>query len=100
VKARAKAEAVASWLGRRGRWDLLVQTVRPVLRRPGAIKSCLRRAGAAHRLEDIGVERERFCEAVLQAPAMRARFTSLDLGFLVSALPGAIEEIVDTWLVK
>ena len=73
--------------------------IMPVLRKPEAIKSCLARAGAAHRLEDIGCSRERFLTALLNCFMIRGRFTSVDLAYAVGILPACAEEVVDRWLI-
>ena len=83
-----------------GAWDSLRQRLKPMLREPSAIQQCLRTAGAACAVADIGCSRERFLRAVMQAATMRGRFTSLDLGFVTGVLPAAAEELIDTWLMQ
>jgi hypothetical protein len=60
----------------------------------------LQQAGAAHRIEDIGIDRDRFLWAVLNGAQMRERFTSLDLAWATGVLPDAADEIIDTYLVR
>ena len=98
AKKRASAEAARAALAAPGRWTALRAELSPILRSPGRIKECLSRSGAAHRIADIGCTRERFLTAVRHCGAIRGRFTSIDLGWLTGLLPGAAEEIVDTWL--
>jgi len=98
AKKRASAEAARAALAVPGRWIALRGDITPILRGPGRIKECLSRSGAAHRIADIGCTRERFLTAVHHCGAIRGRFTSIDLGWLTNLLPGAAEEIVDTWL--
>jgi len=98
VKKRASAAAARAALSAPGRWAALRAELSPILRSPGAIQECLSRSGAAHRIDDIGCTRERFLAAVRHCGAIRGRFTSIDLGWLTGVLPGAAEEIVDTWL--
>jgi hypothetical protein len=69
-----------------------------MLRQPAAIKECLRKAGAAHRIQDIGCGRERFLTAVTNGAGIRARFTSIDLFFALGLLPDAAEETAEEWL--
>ena len=64
-----------------------------------AVKQCLRAAGAAHRLEDIGCTRNRFLAAAHHAHQMRERYTIIDLARAVGVLPNAAGEIVDEYLV-
>ena len=71
----------------------------PQLRRPEVIKNCLKSAGAAHCMADIGSTPQAFYQAVSNCASMRERFTSIDLGYLVGLLPGAAEEIIEDWLV-
>ena len=98
ARKQASAEAVRAALAAPARWAALRAEIAPMLRSPGRIKECLSRSGAAHRIADIGCARERFLTAVRHCGAIRGRFTSIDLGWLTGVLPGAAEEIVDTWL--
>jgi len=93
-----RMEQACELLGTAGRWEAVRRAVAPVLRPPELIKRCLRRAGAAHRIEDLGCSRERFLLAVQHAGAIRGRFTSIDLAHAAGVLPDAAEELVDTWL--
>lgn len=79
-------------------WEKLRATLKPMTKPAVAIKDCLRRAGAAHRLEDIGCRRERFLAAALHAHQMRERYTILDLAWAVGVLPKAAEGIIDQYL--
>jgi len=83
-----------------GLWGRMREELRPGLRSPQQIKDCLRRAGAAHHLEDIGVTRTHFLEVLAHAHEIRERFTVLDLARLVRVLPERAESIVDKWLVN
>jgi glycerol-1-phosphate dehydrogenase [NAD(P)+] len=85
-------------LARPGCWDALRREVTPMLRQPETIKECLRKAGAAHRIADIGCSRERFLMAVMNGAGIRARFTSIDLFFALGLLPDAAEGVVEEWL--
>ncbi len=87
-------------LSSEGTWDRLRATLSPVLRKPAWVKDCLRRAGAAHCLDDIGCTREQFSAAVRNGAGIRARFTSLDLGHCAGVLPDKIEDIIDEWLIS
>ena len=64
-----------------------------------AIKQCLRTAGAAHCLDDIGCTRDRFLTAAHHAHQMRERYTIIDLARAVGILPGAAGDIVDEYLI-
>jgi glycerol-1-phosphate dehydrogenase [NAD(P)+] len=81
-----------------GCWDALRAELRPLLRPPAEIKDALRRAGAAHRAEDIGCTRGRVLSVLLHAHEMRPRFTVLDLARLVGVMPRAAGELVAEWV--
>ena len=95
---RAAAAKAVSRLSEPGMWDRLRERLANYVKGPAGIKDCLRRAGAAHTLQDIGCSRERFVGAVGCCGAIRARFTSIDLGHITGVLPRATEDIIDEWL--
>ena len=80
-----------------GAWDELRRRIAPVLRPPETISSCLRAAGAAWRAQDLGGDRRRLLIAFRHAHQARARFTVLDLAYLLGLLPEAGAEILDRW---
>ncbi len=80
------------------RWEEIRAALAPLYRPPQVIKSVLQRAGAAHRLADIGVSRERFLDAVLHAHEVRERYTVLELARSAGVLPEAAGDVVDRWL--
>jgi glycerol-1-phosphate dehydrogenase [NAD(P)+] len=82
-----------------GRWEELRSALSVLYRPPQLIKEVLRRAGAAHRLADIGVSREHFIAAVLHAHEVRERYTVLELARSAGILPEAAGDLVDRWLV-
>jgi glycerol-1-phosphate dehydrogenase [NAD(P)+] len=92
-----RAQRAARWLD--GSWETLRPELGAMLRSPGSIKEALARSCAAHRISDIGCSRDRFLQAVLHCGAMRARFTSIDLGWCAGLLPEAASELMDEWLV-
>lgn len=92
------ARAVAALQANPALWASIRADLRPKLRSPHAVKECLRRAGAAHRLGDIGIGRERFLAALLHAHQIRERYTILDLARAVGVLPQRAEALVERWL--
>ena len=94
----ARVQRASELLTEPGRFDAIRERLTPVLRKPEALKRCLRVAGAAHRLDDIGCSRERFLMAVEHCSSMRARFTSIDLARLAGLLPRVVEALIDEWL--
>ncbi len=78
-------------------WDHLREEVRTFAKPPEQIRSCLKRAGAAYRAEDIGCSRKRILSALLHAHEMRSRFTILDLARIIGVLPRSAKEIVEEW---
>jgi glycerol-1-phosphate dehydrogenase [NAD(P)+] len=92
---RSKAERAAARLAQPGVWERVRATLAPMTRPAAAIKDCLRKAGAAHRLTDIGCTRERFLAAAQHAHQIRERYTVIDLARAAGVLPGAAQEIID-----
>lgn len=97
-KQSARMQQACEALSEPGCWERVRAALKPML--PGAawVKDVLQRAGAAHRVEDLGIDRARFTWAVLNGAQIRQRFTSLDLAFATGVLPGAVDEIIDTYL--
>ena len=90
-KNERMAEA-RSVLSADGKWDEMRAAVAPMLRAPELLRTCLREASAAYRLEDIGCSHERYLGAFTHARDIRARFTVLDLAHLVGIIPDAAQE--------
>ncbi len=97
-KQTVRLAAAATELREDGRWESLRETLSPIVPSPDRVKTVLSRAGAAHRIADLGIDRERFLWAVFNGAQMRERFTSLDLAWVTGVLPGAAEGIVEEWL--
>jgi glycerol-1-phosphate dehydrogenase [NAD(P)+] len=87
----------AEWLAAGGNWDLLRNSIAPMLAAPRRVRDCLAAAGAACRAEDIGCDHARLLAAFRHAHEIRARFTVLDLAHLLGVLPAAAAEIVAAW---
>lgn len=99
VLKRRKAERAAQrFTEDPGLWDKLRAELKPMTRPAADIKRCLKMAGAAHRIEDIGCTRERFLDAALHSHQMRERYTIIDLSRAAGILPAAAGEIVDEYL--
>lgn len=96
-KKRERVAQACRRLSEPGVWDRVRGALRPLLRSPQAIRSCLRESGAAWRHADLGCSRERFLTAVVHCGAIRGRFTSIDLAWAAGLLPGAAERLVDRW---
>ena len=97
---RAKVPAAVERLSRPGAWDALRAELAPMTRRAAQIKDCLRRAGAAHRISDLGCPKDRFLQAILHAHQMRERYTISALARAAGVLPGAAGEIVEEFLTE
>ncbi|MBI3985432.1 MAG: iron-containing alcohol dehydrogenase, partial [Lentisphaerae bacterium] len=96
---RTKAEAAVGRLRERpALWDEIRAVLKPMARRASEIKDCLHRAGAAHRVADIGCTRERFLAAALHAHQMRERYTVIDLARAAGLMPRCAAEIMDEYL--
>jgi glycerol-1-phosphate dehydrogenase [NAD(P)+] len=79
-------------------WQRLRGLLAPMLPDPRWLKSVLSQAGAAHRIADLGIDRERFTWAVQNSAQMRERFTSIDLGWATGVLPDQADHIIDRFL--
>ena len=100
LKRRKAERAVKRLCAEPDLWDNLRTELKPMTRPAAAIKRCLRAAGAAHRLKDIGCTRDRFLAAAHHAHQMRERYTIIDLARAVGVLPGAAGNIVDEYLIR
>ncbi len=98
LKREKAAAAVAVLKADPGLWDRLREELDREARGAGVFKECLRRAGAAHRVGDLGMDRERFLDALLHAHQMRERYSVLDLARAVGILPERARELVDRWV--
>jgi glycerol-1-phosphate dehydrogenase [NAD(P)+] len=99
LKRRKAQRAVQRLQQESALWDNLRTELKPMTRTAAAIKQCLRAAGAAYRLDDIGCTRDRFLAAAHHAHQIRERYTILDLARAVGVLPNAAEEIIDQYLI-
>ena len=81
-------------------WSTFRDVAKKQVRHPREIKQCLKRAGAAHTLADIGSSRERLLDAVLHMHEIRRRPTIVDLAWMVGILPDAAGQIIDIWLTE
>ncbi len=97
VKRERAAQAVER-LKQPGAWAAVRAIIAENAVSTTRIKDCLKRAGAAHRLADIGCSRDDFINAILRSHQIRARYTVLDLARAAGILPGAAGDIVDAWL--
>ncbi len=98
VLKRNKAKQAVRQLKSPNIWDRVRATLSPTLRPAAEIKGCLRAAGAAHRIADIGCTRERFLAAAIHCHQMRERYTIIDLARAAGIMPGAAAEIIEEYL--
>jgi len=99
-KQTARLALACGKLGEPGAWARVRAAIAPRLPEAAWIKRVLSDAGAAHRLSDLGLSRERFLWAVRNGAQIRERFTSLDLGWATGVLPEHAEAIVDELLLR
>jgi glycerol-1-phosphate dehydrogenase [NAD(P)+] len=78
-------------------WDRLRSALSEMIRPPERTRDCLAAAGAACCAADIGCSRDRLLAVLTHGHEIRGRFTILDLARLAGVMPGAAEEIVETW---
>jgi glycerol-1-phosphate dehydrogenase [NAD(P)+] len=102
-KKKIKMEQAADILSHPAKWKGLKTLLIPDHVPAAKLKSCLQKAGAAHRYSDLRLnrrplEREFFVTAVNHANQMRERFTILDLAVLMGIIPNETETLIDQWL--
>lgn len=93
-----RLKEAAGFLAYPVRWDTVREELAGMVRPPEEIRDTLRAAQAAWRAEDLGMTRDRLCDALLHGREMRERFTVLDLAWMLGILPDAAEEIVADWV--
>ncbi len=97
-RKRQRAKQAAELLRQPGVWENVRQIILQNQPSPTKIKQCLRDAGAAHCVADLGCTREHFFASVKYCHQLRERYTVIDLARAAGILPGAIEEIIDKYL--
>jgi glycerol-1-phosphate dehydrogenase [NAD(P)+] len=95
-----KSRAAAGKLKEPGIWKEIVIQLAAETVPAQKIKNCLASAQAAHCISHIGCSRERFKQAVLHSHQMRERYTVIDLARNTGILPGAVDDIIDQYLIK
>jgi glycerol-1-phosphate dehydrogenase [NAD(P)+] len=80
------------------KWQEIKNALKPMLIPAIAIKECLKAAGAAHKLSDIGCTKDYFCEIVAHSHQIRERYTVLDLALATGITKDAIGRIVEEFL--
>jgi glycerol-1-phosphate dehydrogenase [NAD(P)+] len=99
-KQSVRLSAACERLQQGDTWSRVRAALRPMVPSAAFVKGVLATAGAAHRISDLGITRERFVWAVLNGAQIRERFTSLDLGWAAGVLPAAVDEIVEEHLLR
>jgi glycerol-1-phosphate dehydrogenase [NAD(P)+] len=97
-KRRKAAEAIEQFKNK-GRWDELRVMVRKSVRTASEIRDCLKSAGAACSLADIGCDRARFLDTARNCHQLRERYTVIDLARAVGIMPEVADEIIEEYLV-
>jgi glycerol-1-phosphate dehydrogenase [NAD(P)+] len=95
---RRRAAAAVERLTEPGTWDRLRAVIADHAVPASVIKQCLRAAGGAHRLEDIGCSRDRFVNAALHCHQIRERYTVVDLARAAGLGEPDVRDIVDEYL--
>lgn len=95
---RPALDLVQQSLVKGDRWDRLRAELAARSKPPETIRAWLTHAGGAVSASDIGCSRRQLKDAVLHMHEIRKRFTVVDLAWLLGILPGAVDEIIDTWL--
>ncbi len=102
-KKLPKLDLAARKLSRPKTWDMLRTRLQKNLLSPSTLKSCLKQAGAAHKVGDIHIDGksiapELFLQVWKNARQMRERFTVLDLAVLVGIMPEQADDILAEWV--
>ncbi len=92
-------KAAAVTIVRQQTWEQLKNKLHSIVMSPMTIKDLLSRAGAADSIKDLDFSRQRIKQALLHMHEIRKRFTVIDLAWLTGVLPGAFDDIIDTYLV-
>lgn len=95
---RVRVAGAAARLMERDTWNRVREHIRRGMVSAGRVKDCLRRAGAASQLDDIGCTRQQFVQAALRCHQIRDRYTVVDLARAAGILPQAAGDIVDQYL--
>ncbi|MDD5483343.1 MAG: iron-containing alcohol dehydrogenase [Kiritimatiellae bacterium] len=98
ARKTTKAARAVEQLKKKNCWDELRALAKQSIRTPAGIRDCLKTAGAAYRIADIGCDRARFLEAALNCHQMRERYTVIDLARAVGIMPKAANEIIEEYL--
>jgi glycerol-1-phosphate dehydrogenase [NAD(P)+] len=81
------------------KWRRVRDTICSLSRPPGAVADCLAAAHAARFVHEIKCDRRRARNALLHMHEIRKRCTVVDLAWVTGILPGAVDEILDQWLI-
>jgi len=82
------------------RWQALRDTLCRYFRPALTIADCLSTAHAARFVDDIQCDRRRARSAILHMHEIRKRCTVVDLAWITGILPGAVDDIMDQWLIR
>ncbi len=93
-----KMEIVREKLSVPDNWNQLMGKLQAAYRSPYSIRDCLKRAGAAYRIDDLVVPEERVRLAVLHMHEIRSRFTIVDLARMVDILPQQADGLISELL--
>lgn len=80
-------------------WRRVRDTICSLYKPPSAIADCLASAHAARFVHEIKCDRRRARNALLHMHEIRKRCTVVELAWITGILPGAVDEILDQWLV-
>ncbi|MFO7564390.1 MAG: iron-containing alcohol dehydrogenase [Enhygromyxa sp.] len=94
---RERLQLARDALGRGDCWDRLREALFAMLRPPEQLRRCLEQAGAAVEAEHIGCDANRLTIAFTRGHQIRARYTVLDLAWLLGLMPKVAHEIVEQW---
>lgn len=96
---RRKLEIMRDKIAHQDVWEKAKETLRATVKSPKELKNLLVRAGAASSVEEIGCSRQQVRAAAMHMHEIRKRCTVVDLAWVLGVLPGAVDEIIDEWLI-
>jgi glycerol-1-phosphate dehydrogenase [NAD(P)+] len=97
---RGSLEKIGNLLHDASRWQGLRAELASIVRPPQEVRSWLTKAGAACTISDIECSRQRLTDALLHMHEIRKRCTVVDMAWAAGIMPGAMDEIIDRWMVK
>ena len=95
---RPQLQTMRAKISRPAVWQELRDILSKATKSPEQIKTWLKQAGAATSIAQLRWPPKRVRAAAMHMHEIRSRCTVVDLAWLLGILPGAVDEIIDKWL--